>query len=173
MHKIVILLTCFVLVACQKELSSIKEPDKKQCWFLINDQGFDQAEVCDKTRAEMDSAYIGLFFFYPATDPRFCWKIQQPASKDIFLRNKAQYAIEIAFPAALSYTVTKINCDSFCNWVYQDKRKNKHTGVFRFGIETIETFLPDSCSKISVGQEVVIRETEDSVYTRKFIRKED
>lgn len=150
-----------------------KEGDKKQCWYLLDLNGGQVGQVCDKSKVQMESEYTGSYYFYSTSDPTFCWKIQHPAQPVFYLRNIAQYPIDIALPASQGYSAVKVDCNSFCNWEHQDRRGNKNTGIFTFGIKKVESFLPDSCTNIFAGKEVIIRETTDSVYYRKFIQKQD
>ncbi len=150
-----------------------KEENKRQCWYLLENNGGNVGEVCDKSRAEMEAKYNGQFYFYPTSDPKYCWKIEDPFFGTFYLRNIAQYAVNLLASTSSGYTTAKVDCSSFCKWVYQDRRLNKNTGFFRYGIATPESFSLDSCGKLFVGKEVIIRETPDSVYYRKFIKKED
>lgn len=70
------------------------------------------------------------------------------------------------------YTYFKIGCNSFCRWQWHEKAKHKGTGLYSPTRAGTEVYMADSCSKIFLGRVIIVRETVDSAYTRKFVSQE-
>ena len=146
--------------------------NEKGCWQAYNPQGHDERGliICDKTKAEAEAAYP-LFWFYGSGEPKYCWKVE--------IAGRTSYAWEIPMSMALrhmsengAYVFTRVDCRSFCTLAWHEKHKAKATNQFgqtRLIVETIVS--TDSCSKLSVGRVVVLRETVDSLITRELVKK--
>jgi hypothetical protein len=163
-HLILLVLFSFFLIQCKK--------DDKDCWQAFDPMGFDVPGlvVCDKTISEAEAAYP-QYWFYKSGEAKYCWKIQ--------FGTNTYYTWDIPESMANrhmqengAFQYSKINCNNFCSLEWHEKHKNKITnelGPVRLVVETIVS--ADSCSKLSVGKIVIIRETTDSVITRELIKK--
>ncbi len=153
-------------VSCSKE-------NKKTCWVLVDYSGLvlNNANVCDKTEAEMHAEYDSRFWFYNSQETVYCWKIIWNNSTPFYVTNLPQSIMLKLFPSNLAYSYTTVDCNSFCNWQILEKRKSKITGLFTPSYRYNETYFADSCTKLFEGRIVVYRETTDSIITREFQKK--
>ena len=160
------------LFVCTIFLFSHCRKNQKGCWQAYNPQGYDEPGliICDKTKAEAEAAYP-QFWFYASGEPKYCWKVE--------IAGRTSYAWDIPMSMALrqmtengAYVFTKVSCTSFCTLEWHEKHKGKATNQFgptRLITETIVS--ADSCSNLSVGGVVVVRETVDSLITRELVKK--
>jgi hypothetical protein len=162
-----LLLTAIALffTGCQKT--------DKGCWQAFDPASYGDAPglvLCDKTLLEAQTEYP-QYWFYQQGEDKFCWKVQ--------LGSQASYAAGIPTSMTLlykkendAYQFTKVDCQSFCVLEWHEKHKSKITGQFGPTRLITETILSaDSCSKLSVGRVVVVRETADSLITREVAKK--
>ena len=148
------------------------QKDGKGCWQAFDPQGYDAPGLvlCDKTKAEAEEAYP-QYWFYRSGEKKYCWRVQ------IGINN--YYTWDVPEPMVDkykeyngAYNFTKVDCGSFCFCEWYEKRKSKITGQFGPTLPITETILlPDSCSKLSVGRIITIRETADSLITRELVEK--
>jgi len=160
---ILFLLTSFLLSSCKK--------DGKGCWQAFSPLGEDipGLVLCDKTKAEADAAYP-QYWFYPSDERKYCWLVQIGADSSRTWAVPESMAQKME--AERGYHFTKIDCNSFCFCQWVEKRKSKVTGLFAPALLITETLLSaDSCSKLSVGKVVIVRETTDSLITRELTNK--
>jgi hypothetical protein len=161
---VLLLFVVLLLAGCRR--------DGKGCWQAFDPQGYDAPGLvlCDKTKAEAEAAYP-LFWFYRAGEKKYCWQVQ--------IAGQTSYAWDIPESMANKYVerngayqFTKFDCKNFCTLEWHEKHKSKVTNQFGPTLVFGETILSaDSCSRLSVGKVVVIRETADSVITRTLVKK--
>ena len=152
------------LISCKK--------DDKACWQAFDKGGADATGLilCDKTRAEAEAAYPS-YWFYKVGETKYCWKLQNS--------NGVSYGWDIPQSMADSmhkfwgFTFTRMDCSSFCFLEWNEKHKSKITGMYGPTYTKQEyLFSSDTCSKLSVGKIVVIKDTMDSLVTKELVRKE-
>jgi len=146
--------------------------DGKGCWQAFDPQGYDAPGLvlCDKTKAEAEVAHP-QFWFYKSGEKKYCWKVE--------IGGRTSYVFGIPESMAQrqmqengAYKFTKADCNSFCIIEWHEKHKSKITNQFGPTRLITETLLSaDSCSKLSVGRVVVVRETRDSLITRELMKK--
>jgi len=155
--------TMAILISCRK--------DNKGCWQAFDKGGADVQGliICNKTKAEAE-AMRPEYWFYKEGETKYCWQIQTP--------NRTSYAWGIPESMATKmseqsgYVFTKKDCNSFCSCEWYEKHKSKITGQFGATLLVQEYLLSaDTCSKLSVGKVVVVRETTDSLITRELAKK--
>jgi hypothetical protein len=150
-------------------LSDCKK-DGKGCWQAFNPLGEDVLGLvlCDKTKAEAEVAYP-QYWFYRSDERKYCWLVQ--IGTDTTRAWGVPESMAKKMEEVRGYRFSKIDCNfCFCQWV--EKHKSKITGLY-IPASLITEFLlsPDSCSKLSVGKVVIVRETVDSLITRELINK--
>ena len=166
MNKLFIgMLAAVIIFACTKE------SNKKYCWQGFDRSGIDVTGllVCGKTAAEVEALYP-QYWFYKSTDPKYCWKAQTAQGQTIYFRNVPVSMTEKMKPYG-GLTFTKMDCNSFCIWAWQEKGISKLTGFYAPTRPGVDILFGDTCTKLFVGRSIVIRETQDSVITREFIEK--
>jgi hypothetical protein len=146
--------------------------DGKDCWQGFDPQGYDAPGLvlCDKTKAEAEAAYP-QYWFYRSGEKKYCWRVQ--------IGINTYYTWDVPESMAKkqteyngAYQFTKVDCGSFCFCEWNEKRKSKITGQVSPTITFAETIVStDSCSKLSVGRIITIRETADSLITRELVGK--
>jgi len=152
------------LSSCTKE--------SKGCWQAFDPQGNNVPGLllCDKTKAEAETAYP-QYWFYRSGEEQFCWQVQ------IGTNSYRTWGVPESIAKRYmeengAYHFTKIDCKSFCYCEWNEKHKSKFTGLFGPTLFISETLLStDSCSKLSAGRVVVVRETTDSLITRELVKK--
>lgn len=154
----------FLGISCQK--------DGKGCWQAFDPLGYDALGLvlCDQTKAEAETAYP-QFWFYNQGEKKYCWKVQI-GGRIYYAWNIPESMAERQMQANGAYQFTKVNCNSFCTLEWHEKHKGKLTNQFgatRLFTETITS--ADSCSKLSVGMIVTVRETPDSLITKELVKK--
>lgn len=161
---IFILVTIILFSSCRK--------DGKGCWQAFSPQGYDVTGLllCDKTKAEAEEAWP-QYWFYRIGEKKYCWQVQFGTN------NYRTWEIPESMAKKTmeyngAYQFTKIDCNSFCYCQWNEKHKSKITGLYGPTKLITETILSaDSCSKLSVGRIVIIRETTDSLITRELTAK--
>jgi len=146
--------------------------DGKGCWQAFDPQGYDVPglELCDKTKAEAEATY-SRYWFYRSNEKKYCWLIQIGSNTSRTWGVPESIANRYMQENG-AYHFTKIDCNSFCHCEWYEKHKSKITGLFSPTFFISETLLSaDSCSKLSVGRVVVVRETSDSIITRELTKK--
>lgn len=165
-----ILLAAFLLITLLP--GCVKHDDEKACWQAFSPAGGDMPGLilCDKTLAEAEAAYPGMWF-YNANETKYCWQLQTAQGTTHYLR---QVPVSMAnkMETALGHTFTKMDCNSFCTWTCHDKQKSKITNNYGPTRQKLHTYLGDSCSLLYVGKVIVIKETTDSIYTREYMKVE-
>lgn len=152
-----------LISSCKKEL------DKKNCWYLVDLLGYILPnQICDKSENEMNTEYGSQYFFFKASDPRYCWRLKRQPNPDIYVRDLPEYMINKFFP---SYTAEIVDCNSFCNWKILLKHRSKITGNYTPNTIKNETIfnINDTCGKLYMGRIVIVSETTDSIHTAEFI----
>ena len=155
----------FLFTRCQKA--------DRECWQAFDPAAFGDAPglvLCDKTLLETETEYP-QYWFYPPGEDKFCWKAQIGSVVTYIAKMPTSMTIRYKKENS-SYQFTKVDCQSFCVVEWHEKHKSKVTGQFgptRISTETI--LSADSCSKLSVGRVVVVRETADSLITREVAKK--
>ena len=152
-------------------LSSCKK-DGKGCWQAFSRMGYDVAGLllCEQTKAEAESTWP-QYWFYRSGEKKYCWYVQ------LGTQNYYQWDMPESMAAKYedtngAYQFTKIDCNSFCSCEWYEKHKSKITGEFTPTYVITEILVSgDSCSKLSVGKIVVVRETSDSLITRELADK--
>jgi hypothetical protein len=163
-----ILLAAFLLIpllpGCKK--------DDEACWQGFTPSGADMPGLilCDKTLAEAQEAYPGMWF-YNVNEKKYCWQFQTSQGNTAYAR---QVPVSMAdkLETQYGYTLTKVDCNSFCTWTYYDKVKSKSTNYYSPTRASVHTYFGDSCSQLYVGKVITIKETTDSIYTREFVKVE-
>jgi len=162
------LLAAFLLITlfagCKK--------DHKACWqaFTFSGGNIPGLILCDKTRAEAEAAYPGMWF-YNTNEKKYCWQLQTPQGNTYFVR-QVPVSMTDRMKTDYGFTFTKMDCNSFCTWTYHDKVKSKITNYYGPTRVSVHTYLGDSCSQLYVGKVIVIKETTDSMYTREYVKVE-
>ncbi len=155
-------------------LSTSCSKDSKGCWMPFSPFGVDDANepTCDISRKEAEEKFAGKWFYrYPET--KYCWRADKPGNSSY-----PQYLFGIPesmkgnMEATYGYTLTKIDCSSFCRIKWLEKHKSKITGNFGPVLLYVETLVnADSCSRLTTGRVITIRETTDSLITREVSEK--
>lgn len=150
-----------------------KHDNGKACWqaFTFSSGSIPGLILCDKTLAEAEEAYPGMWF-YDTSEKKYCWQFQEQQ------QGKTKYARQI--PVSMvdklrtlyGYQFTEMDCNSFCTWTYHDKVKSKITNYYGPTRQSFHTYMGDSCSQLYVGRVIVTKETTDSIYTREYIKVE-
>lgn len=168
MKKLLFVLLCGLTAV----LSCKKESAKKSCWQAFDPSGYDAPGLvlCGKTLAEAQGQYP-QFWFYKQGEEKYCWRTLSPQGYTAYARYIPESMVE-KLKQQWGITFTKVDCNSFCTWTYQDKFQSKATGQFSPTHQSRETYLIDSCSKLYEGRMIVLKETTDSIYTRIFVRKD-
>jgi hypothetical protein len=161
-----------VLLVCTIALFSHCNKDGKACWQAFNPQGYDEPGLvlCNKTKAEAEAAYP-QFWFYRAGETKYCWEVQIGGNK-YYAWDVPESIAQKQIEENGAYRFTKIDCHSFCHCEWYEKHKSKITALFNSTRLITETLVSaDSCSKLSVGKVVIVRETADSLITRELVKK--
>ncbi len=146
--------------------------DGKACWQAFDPQGYDAPGLvlCDKTKAEAEAQYP-RFWFYKAGEKKYCWKVQL-GGRTSYTWGVPESMAERQMQENGAYQFTKVDCNSFCAVEWHEKHKSKITGQFGPVRLVTETLLAaDSCSRLSAGKVVVVRESSDSLITRELMKK--
>jgi hypothetical protein len=153
----------FLINSCTK--------DGKDCWQAFDKTGGDAPGlvICHKTKAEAEAMHPE-FWFYKQGEAKYCWKV--------VTSNGTSYAWDIPESMAArmqefwGINYTKIDCKTFCFLEWHEKHKSKITGFYGpTYIKQEYLFSMDSCSKLSIGKVVVLKETSDSLITRELVNK--
>jgi hypothetical protein len=169
--KITYLKKLILLFAISMLFDSCKK-EGKGCWQAFNPQGYDEPGlvVCDKTKAEAEVAYPS-FWFYRIGEKKYCWQVQF-GTNSYRTWDVPESMVKKTMEYNGAYHFTKIDCNSFCFCEWHEKHKSKITGLYDPTKLITETLLSaDSCSKLSVGRVVTVRETADSLITRELTKK--
>jgi len=161
---ILIVLIAFLFGSCGK--------DGKSCWQAFDPMGADAQGliVCDKTKAEAEAMHP-MFWFYRVGEKKYCWRVEI-GSNTYNTWGVPESMAQRYMQENGAYKFTKIDCNSFCVVEWHEKRKSKITNQFGPVLVFVERQLSaDSCSKLSVGRMVVVRETADSLITRELVKK--
>lgn len=156
--------TAFLINSCKK--------DGNGCWQAFDPLGYDALGliICDKTKAEAEAAHP-QFWFYKQGEKKHCWKVQV-VGRIYYAWGIPESMAEKQMQENGAYQFTKVDCNSFCTLEWHEKHKGKLTiqfGPTRVITETIVS--TDSCSKLSIGKVVVVRETADSLITKELVKK--
>ena len=146
--------------------------DGKGCWQAFDPQGNNVPGLllCDKTKAEAEAAYPA-YWFYRSGEEQYCWLVQI-GSNSYRTWGVPESIANRYMQENGAYHFTKIDCKSFCYCEWNEKHKSKITGLFGPTRLISETILSaDSCSKLSPGRVIVVRETTDSLITRELSRR--
>jgi hypothetical protein len=154
--------------------ASCSKENQKRCWQGFDPSGADITGlvVCDKTKAEAEAAHPGAWF-YKQGETKYCWRADKSGDASY---PKYLYGIPESMKDNLQtrygYTLTKIDCSTFCHIKWLEKHKSKITGNFGPTYLFVETFVnTDSCSKLTPGRVITFRETTDSLITREVSEK--
>jgi hypothetical protein len=108
--------------------------------------------------------------FYKAAETKYCWKVQNGTRESYLWAIPKSIAEKYAQDRGLLFT--EVTCSSFCAIEWQEKHKSKVTNQFGPTRIVTENFASaDTCSRLSVGRVVVVRETADSLITRELTKK--
>ena len=166
MKKTIVLsvVVALIFASCKK--------DGKACWQCWDAAGYDAAGVlfCDVTKAEAEEKFPGAWF-YRQGEKKYCWRFED-GSRTYYVLNMPESIKDRYVTAGVYRNFTKVDCNRICYCEWIEKHKGKLTGDFNPN-RGIKEFLlsADTCSKLSVGRVVIIRETTDSLITRELITK--
>lgn len=146
------------------------EKERNICWQGFSPAGADIRGLllCDKTKAEAEALYPA-YWFYDSEEPRFCWKVITPQGS-FYMRQIPVSMVDRMRPNG-GYIYTQVDCNSFCQWEWEEKVQHKQNGLYGPTRRSSETYMADSCSKLYEGRVIITRETPDSIYRRTFLAK--
>lgn len=171
MGKFFFIITKFLLlitglISCSKE--------KRACWQAFDP--FSQQDVngivyCDKTKAEAE-ATDGRWMYYKKGAPKYCWKVVFNGTSTHYESGIPEEIAQKYMQTNGAYQYSKVDCGSFCNVSWLEKKQSKITGLYSPNQIITESFgSSDTCSKLFVGRVIVYRETTDSLITRELQTK--
>jgi len=167
MKLLLALLLAYLSSGCNKDSG-------KGCWQAFSQSGFDVPglTVCDVTKKEAEEKYPN-YWFYRAGETKYCWKATMTGNSTY---QQYLYGIPESMKGNLEstylFTLSRIDCSSFCNLRWVEKHQSKITGLYTPNTIWSETIISsDSCSKLFVGRVIVYRETADSLITRELTDK--
>lgn len=147
-------------------LSASCKKDGKGCWQCFVSLGVDQFNppLCDVTKKEAEERYPNCWF-YRAGETKYCWKATKSGDPAY---PKYVWGIPESMKTNMEnshgYTLTKFECNGFCNLGWAEKHRSKATGQIIFYRGYNEVLLSaDSCSKLYKGRIINIWETTDSL----------
>lgn len=154
--------------------SSCNKENGKACWQAFSSSGADinGLLLCDKTKSEAEAEYPGSWF-YRQGETKYCWRADKPG--DSFYPQYL-YGIPESMKTNMQnlwgYSLTQINCSSFCRIKWLEKHRSKITGNYGPTLLYLETLVStDSCSRLTLGRVITYRETTDSLITREVSEK--
>lgn len=151
-----------------------KENDKA-CWQGWDIGGADALGIllCDKIKseAEAEAQYPG-YWFYRQGETKYCWR-SVSGNQTFYWINMPESIKDKYVAGGVMGAFAKIECNSFCSCEWNEKHRSKLTGLYNPTKRITEVlFSSDSCTKITVGQIIIYRETSDSLITRELFKKQ-
>jgi len=157
MKKALVLISLIAFVSCKK----------KYCWQTYDALGNPMAIVCDKTESEIQAEY-GPFYDRADAD-KFCWKINYGNGTIGYTENLSEKMASYWY--GNGNTLEKVTCGSCQRWTTREKDVAKATGQFFYKPIQAQWYCGDTCSKLSPGKLVTLRETADSIIYHEFVQR--
>jgi len=165
---------CVLIFIILGGLSNCTKDGGKGCWVAVEAGTLAPVvfnpPLCDIKKKEAEDRYPN-YWFYRAGTATNCYKVLF-GSNTYYVTNMAEEVVQKITETTPAYQYIKMDCGSFCNITWLEKRKSKITGQYAPIHELFETLInPDSCSRLSVGRVIILSETSDSLITKEVKEK--
>ena len=160
--KQIIILSLFTLINISCKKSSTPEPEiTKFCWNITSPALVVMGTVCDKTAAEMATAYPDGWYF--RSDEQL--KCYFETSSNAFLKNFPPSLMSKAYP---NRNFTAVSCSYCARWYYREKKKYLPNNSITYSAITVKQFCGDTLATLYRSREIPLRQSTDSIITLQF-----
>jgi hypothetical protein len=175
---ITILSICFFvsIVSCKKDKA--EDAPAKHCWQLIDFNGNQMGEICDKTEAELlacvANSSCGSFLggnaltscnYYQSDGEKFCYQIGSSITPDPMTESQAKLIAKCYYGNA---TLIKLDCIACKFWYTREKLQKKPAGNINYSAVTKRNYCGDTLTKIFQGKQVIRKDDADSLVIIQF-----
>jgi hypothetical protein len=173
---ITILSICFFIsiVSCKK---TKEESPAKYCWQLIDPNGNNIGQVCDKTEEELRecirTSNCGIVNvtgasldcgYYRADGEKFCWQIGNYTVSDAN-EYQAKLFSRCYFGGVTPVKSTCIPCQ---RWYTRDKMTYKPNNTITYTQTRVTNYCGDTLTKIYQGRQIIKKDDADSLIVLQF-----
>jgi hypothetical protein len=175
---ITILSICFFvsIVSCKKDKA--EDIPAKHCWQLIDYNGNNLAEICDKTETELIACVTnntcGSFLggntinscnYYQSDGAKFCYQIGSRTTQEPITESHANLLSKCYFGGAAPVKSTCIPCQY---WYTRDKKTYKPNNTITYSYVTKTNYCGDTLTKIYQGRQIIKKDDADSLIVLQF-----
>jgi hypothetical protein len=160
--KQLLILSLFTILNISCERTNPVDPEiTKFCWNVLDPLLVVMNTVCDKTAAEMATAYPNNWY-YKSDEQLKCY---YETSTNAFLKNFPPSLLGKVFP---NRNFTEVSCSYCARWFYREKKKYLPTNSITYSPMTVKQFCGDTLSTLFRGREIPLRQSADSIITLQF-----
>jgi hypothetical protein len=175
---ITILSICFFvsIVSCKKDKA--EDSPAKHCWQLIDYNGNNLAEICDKTETELlacvANSSCGSFLggntltacnYYQSDGEKFCYQIGTRTTPEPITESYANLLSKCYFGGA---TLVKTTCIPCQRWYTRDKMTYKPNNTITYTQTRVTNYCGDTLTKIYQGRQIIKKDDADSLIVLQF-----
>jgi hypothetical protein len=157
---LILFLSIFLTSSCERT-NPIDPETTKYCWNITSPLLVVMGTVCDKTAAEMATAYPDGWYY--KTDEVL--KCYFELNSNVFLKNFPPSLLNKAYP---NRTFGEASCSYCARWFYREKRKYLPNSSITYSDITVKQFCGDTLATLYRGREVPLRQSTDSIITLQF-----
>ena len=167
---------CISLVSCKKDKA--EEIISKHCWQLLDFNGNQVGQICDKTEAELleciGNNTCGNFLggntitscnYYQIDGEKFCYQIGSNITPDPMTESHAKLMAKCYYGNA---SLTKLDCIACKFWYTREKLQKKPAGNIYYSSLTKRNDCGDTLTKIFQGKQVIRKDDADSLIIIQF-----
>lgn len=165
---------CLLFASCKDE----QDPSNRHCWMIIDLNGNDLGQVCNRTEAELllcatngscgdfpPGTILSQCDYYQADGPRYCYMINGSYRADL---TESQAALYTRCFGNGSATAVRVECGTCAHWYHRIKRTGKANGNSIYEGVRREQFCGDTAATIFQGRQVILKDDADSLVVRQF-----
>jgi hypothetical protein len=163
------------IVSCKKDKA--EDESAKHCWQLIDYNGNNLSEICDKTESELiacvTNSTCGSFLggntitscnYYQTDGEKFCYQIGN-ITPDPMTESQAKLIAKCYYGNA---PLIKLDCVTCKFWYTREKLQKKPAGNINYSAVTKRNYCGDTLTKIFQGKQVIRKDDADSLVIIQF-----
>jgi hypothetical protein len=163
-------------ISCKKDKAD--ESSAKHCWQLLDFNGNQVGQVCDKTEAELlecignntcgnflGSNTITTCNYYQIDGEKFCYQIGSNITPDPITESQAKLIAKCYYGNA---TLTKLDCVACKFWYTREKKQKKPAGNITYSPVYKRNYCGDTLNVIFQGKQVIRKDDADSLIIIQF-----
>jgi hypothetical protein len=176
--KIIFSIFAFSFLISISSCKKANENVEKYCWQLLDANGGEVGQVCDKTEAELRDCILsnkcGTFNisndlscnYYRADGEKFCWKIGNVISATGKINEFGANLLAKCY--GVTQPPVKTTCIDCARWYVREKKLFKPQNTITYSPLRVPLLCGDTLTKLFQGRQIIRKDDADSLIVIQF-----